>query len=110
MNLTTELLEIMKFQAWLRALGLNFILDESKLRAQSLKVEAWAFQAFEQLVHLWNFTDLWVFMRYKFSDSGDRNCLGVLSNKSVAKTKVTKVSELSKQSEVSKEFQVYPDI
>ena len=53
------MLEIIKFQAWLRALGLNLIMDESELWAQSLKVEAWFFWAFEQLVHLWpNFTDL----------------------------------------------------
>ena len=53
------MLEIIKFQAWLRALGLNLIMDESKLWAQSLKVEAQFFWAFEQLVHLWpNFTDL----------------------------------------------------
>ena len=44
--------EIIKFQAWLRALGLNLIMDESELRAQSLKVEAQAFWAFEKLVHL----------------------------------------------------------
>ena len=31
--------EIIKFQAWLGALGLNLIMDESKLWAQSLKVE-----------------------------------------------------------------------
>ena len=43
----------MKFRAWLRALGLNLIQNKSKLRAQSLKVEARAFRAFEQLVHLW---------------------------------------------------------
>ena len=53
------MIEIIKFQAWLRALGLNLIMDESELWAQSLKVEAQFFLAFEQLVHLWpNFTDL----------------------------------------------------
>ena len=46
------MLEIMKFQAWLRALGLNLIIDESELRAQISKVEAQAFWAFEQLVRL----------------------------------------------------------
>ena len=45
-------LEIMQFWAWLRASGMNLILDESKLQAQSLKVKTQAFQAFEQLVHL----------------------------------------------------------
>ena len=48
-----KMLEIIKFRAWLRALGLNLIMDESELRAQSLKIEARAFRAFEQLVHLW---------------------------------------------------------
>ena len=47
-----EMLEIMKFRALLQALGLNLIMDKSELRAQSLKVEAQAFRAFEQLVHL----------------------------------------------------------
>ena len=52
-----KMLEIMKFRAWLRDLGLNLIMDESELRAQSLKVEARAFRAFEQLVHLWTQCD-----------------------------------------------------
>ena len=43
----------MKFRAWLWALGFNLIMDESELWAQCLKVEAWAFQALEKLVHLW---------------------------------------------------------
>ena len=46
------MLQITKFWAWLRASGLNLIMDESELQAQSLKVKARAFQAFEQLVHL----------------------------------------------------------
>ena len=46
------MLQIIKFRAWLRASGLNLIVDESKLRAQSLQVKARACQAFEQLVHL----------------------------------------------------------
>ena len=52
------MLEIMIFRAWLRALGLNLIQDESKLQAQSLKVEARAFRAFEQLVYLWAFENV----------------------------------------------------
>ena len=44
------MLEIMKFRAWLQTLCLNLIMDESELWAQSLKVEARAFRAFEQLV------------------------------------------------------------
>ena len=51
-NSGNKMLEIMKFWAWLWAIGLNLIMDESELWAQSLKVEAWAFQAFQQLVHL----------------------------------------------------------
>ena len=46
-NMAIKMLEIMKFRALFRALGLNLILDESDLRAQSLKVEAQAFRAFE---------------------------------------------------------------
>ena len=46
-NMAIKMLEIMKFRALFRALDLNLILDESELRAQSLKVEAQVFQAFE---------------------------------------------------------------
>ena len=46
------MLDIVKFRAWLRASDLNLILNESELGDQSLKVEAHAFWAFEQLVHL----------------------------------------------------------
>ena len=48
------MLEMIKFKAWLQALGLNLNLDESEFWAQNLKVEAQAFQAFEQLVHLFH--------------------------------------------------------
>ena len=61
------MLEIMKFQAWLRALGLNLIMDESELQAQSLKVEAQAFRAFEQLVHLCiRVGSFWVILDHKY--------------------------------------------
>ena len=40
--------DIVKFRAWLRASGSNLFLDESKLQAQSLKVEARAFWTFKQ--------------------------------------------------------------
>ena len=46
------MLDIVKFWAWLQASDLNLILDESEFQAQSLKVEAQAFWAFKQLVHL----------------------------------------------------------
>ena len=46
------MLDLVNFWAWLRASDLNLILDESELRAQCLKVEAQAFQAFKLLVHL----------------------------------------------------------
>ena len=48
-----KMLEIMKFRAWLQALGLNLIQHESELLALSLKVEVQAFRAFKKLVHLW---------------------------------------------------------
>ena len=46
------MLQIIKFWAWLRASGLNLIIDESELQPQSLEVKARAFRAFKQLVHL----------------------------------------------------------
>ena len=60
------MLQIIKFRAWLRASGLNLIMDESELRAQSL--EAQAFWAFEQFVHLCSRVS---YFSYKCSHTGD---------------------------------------
>ena len=51
--MVAEMLWIIKFQVWLQAPNLNLIMDDSELWAKRLKVNAQAFQAFEQLVHLW---------------------------------------------------------
>ena len=67
------MVEIMKFPAWLQALGLNLIMDESEHQAQSFKVEAKAFRAFEQLVQLWDcwwFVDLYNVLQWTVLEEG----------------------------------------
>ena len=63
------MLDKVKFWAWLGASDLNLILDESELRAQSLKVEAPAFQALSSLsiydpppalIHISNFYNIFL--------------------------------------------------